>query len=141
MKYAIIDSENIVENIVIADSEFAEERGWVELPEDERVGIGWIFDGTNFIDTSDPEAELAELAAKSAENIRSKRNDLLDQSDWTQLVDSPLSSEEKSAWALYRQELRNVPEQETFPRTVEWPLSPLDEEEEVVSPGDSTVNS
>lgn len=41
--------------------------------------------------------------------LRNKRNLLLKDSDWTQLSDSPLTSEQKTAWATYRQTLRDLP--------------------------------
>lgn len=41
-------------------------------------------------------------------NIRYIRNKLLADSDWTQLVDSPLSSSKKTEWATYRQSLRDL---------------------------------
>ena len=41
-------------------------------------------------------------------NIRFNRNKLLADSDWTQLVDSPLSSSKKTEWATYRQSLRDL---------------------------------
>jgi len=44
--------------------------------------------------------------------LRSRRNDLLNESDWTQLPDiQNIKSEEwKNAWLEYRQQLRNLPE-------------------------------
>jgi len=42
--------------------------------------------------------------------LRAIRNDLLKSSDWTQMPDSPLNGEQKGAWATYRQELRDLPE-------------------------------
>lgn len=56
-----------------------------------------------------------------AERVRSKRNELLSQSDWTQLPDSNVN---KTAWATYRQALRDVPEQSGFPWEVTWPTQP-----------------
>ena len=41
--------------------------------------------------------------------IRNKRNELLKESDWTQLNDCPLSDLKKQEWATYRQELRDLP--------------------------------
>jgi len=40
--------------------------------------------------------------------IRNKRNELLKESDWTQVNDCPLSDSEKTEWATYRQELRDL---------------------------------
>lgn len=56
--------------------------------------------------------------------MRSTRASLLLSSDWTQLADSPLTTEQKSAWAAYRQALRDVPSQAGFPWTVTWPEQP-----------------
>ncbi len=41
--------------------------------------------------------------------VRTMRNDLLAESDWTQVGDSPLTAEEKSQWQMYRQKLRDLP--------------------------------
>jgi hypothetical protein len=43
------------------------------------------------------------------EDIRKTRNQLLLESDWTQASDSPLTDAKKTAWATYRQSLRDVP--------------------------------
>ncbi len=43
------------------------------------------------------------------EILRNKRNELLKESDWTQLNDCPLSDSKKQEWATYRQELRDLP--------------------------------
>ena len=41
--------------------------------------------------------------------IRNVRNGLLEESDWTQVNDCPLSDSKKQEWATYRQELRDLP--------------------------------
>ena len=41
---------------------------------------------------------------------KSKRNDLLLKSDWTQLPDVALTQAEKTRWSIYRQELRDMTE-------------------------------
>jgi len=60
------------------------------------------------------------LDVKSKE-IRSKRDSLLKESDWTQIPDAPV---DQTAWATYRQELRDIPQQEGFPENVTWPTKP-----------------
>lgn len=50
------------------------------------------------------------------------RDALLVDTDWTQLPDVPESTRE--AWAEYRQALRDIPQQEGFPHTVNWPEKP-----------------
>lgn len=52
------------------------------------------------------------------------RDDLLLESDWTQFNDSPLSEEKKSEWAIYRQALRDVPQQDGYPDIINWPTIP-----------------
>lgn len=41
-------------------------------------------------------------------DLRQRRNDLLSSSDWTQLPDTTLTNDEKTAWMNYRTELRNI---------------------------------
>lgn len=43
------------------------------------------------------------------DNLRYIRNNMLLQTDWTQMPDAPLSSEQKQQWATYRQQLRDLP--------------------------------
>jgi len=56
-----------------------------------------------------------------AASIRSRRNTMLADSDWTQVADAPV---DKNAWAVYRQALREVPQQPGFPSSVVWPEAP-----------------
>ena len=53
--------------------------------------------------------------------VRTRRNAALTACDWTQLPDANVS---RQAWAAYRQALRDVPEQDGFPRDVKWPEPP-----------------
>jgi hypothetical protein len=55
------------------------------------------------------------------ETIRLDRNSLLNASDYTQIPDFP---GDKEAWATYRQELRDVPQQFSDPKDVVWPTKP-----------------
>ena len=83
--------------------------------------------GPIFTDT--PEAPAAEqeaaykarLDAEQAVRVRDDRNARLAACDWTQLVDAPVDS---LAWANYRQELRDVPNQPGFPWNTQWPAQP-----------------
>ena len=49
--------------------------------------------------------------------VRTQRNQMLKDSDWTQLSDSPV---DKTAWATYRQELRDITQQPD-PFNITWP--------------------
>lgn len=53
-----------------------------------------------------------------------KRNGLLNNSDWTQMPDSPLSAEKKAEWAVYRQALRDMTEDSNWPTHCNWPTQP-----------------
>jgi hypothetical protein len=53
-----------------------------------------------------------------------KRKKLLEQSDWTQIPNNPLTAEQQQAWAVYRQELRDITSQSGYPFNVIWPTPP-----------------
>ena len=70
-------------------------------------------------------ANAIEDADKDFSSIRAQRNARLAATDWTQGADSPLSSSKKTAWATYRQELRDYPS--TASKVAElgaWPTEP-----------------
>jgi hypothetical protein len=56
--------------------------------------------------------------AQVEDAIRAERDQLLAASDWTQVADAPV---DQSAWAAYRQALREIPQQDGFPFDVQWP--------------------
>jgi hypothetical protein len=72
------------------------------------------------------QAYQAGLDAKVAESNRTKRNTLLADTDWTQMNDSPLTNELKTAWATYRQELRGITDLDAWPNLADddWPVQP-----------------
>jgi hypothetical protein len=59
-----------------------------------------------------------------AKVVRTDRNSRLAECDWTQLLDSPLDNQGKIAWELYREDLRNIPQQPGFPWGITWPQKP-----------------
>jgi hypothetical protein len=60
----------------------------------------------------------AEYLARKAEDVRSERNRLLSKTDYMVLPDSPHDTAEVRT---YRQALRDIPEQSSFPDSVVWP--------------------
>lgn len=58
--------------------------------------------------------------------LREQRDTLLAGCDWTQLPDSPLADATRAAWATYRQQLRNYPDQPGFDplNPPAWPTPP-----------------
>jgi len=69
----------------------------------------------------DPPALSDEALAYRARNRRAA---LLRESDWTQVDDAPLDNVQKAAWAQYRQALRDITDQASFPATINWPTAP-----------------
>ena len=108
MKYEILDGKNQVINVIVADQDFVEEHYRGRYKE--------LVDPPEIV-----EARLtAEAGAKAAE-VRAQRNTLLAQTDWTQVEDAPV---DQTAWAAYRQALRDIPQQGGFPTIVTWPVKP-----------------
>ena len=61
------------------------------------------WNGSAVVDYSPPY-----IANTNAAAVRNKRNILLQESDWTQVSDNPLSDSKKAEWATYRQQLRDM---------------------------------
>ena len=66
-------------------------------------------------------AYVQRIDDEQAKAIRSDRDSKLANSDWTQVADAPV---DQTAWATYRQALRDVPAQDGFPWDVNWPSKP-----------------
>lgn len=84
--------------------------GLIELSDDENTQ--WDADAIEF-QRKEPE--------RLANNARIERNRLLRDTDWTHTLDAPV---DRAAWAVYRQALRDVPQQAGFPSAVDWPVAP-----------------
>lgn len=59
-----------------------------------------------------------------ADEARTQRDKLLDETDWTQVLDAPIDAATREAYRAYRQALRDLPEQDGFPGTITWPELP-----------------
>ena len=59
--------------------------------------------------------------AEQAANVRRSRTEKLKDCDWTQIADS---TADKTAWATYRQALRDITAASGFPWTMAWPDKP-----------------
>lgn len=70
-----------------------------------------------------PKGEL-ETDEDCAKKARTERDRLLSVTDYMAMPDYPLDDERKAAVLAYRQALRDVPEQEGFPRQIDWPVKP-----------------
>ena len=64
--------------------------------------------------------EVTEWLEQQGQIARSKRNNLLAETDWMALSDNTMSPE----WSAYRQALRDITTQEGFPESISWPTKP-----------------
>ena len=79
------------------------------------------WDGSGYVSRDKTDEEVYLEISEQWQKVRDCRLDKLRDSDWTQLPDSPV---EKSAWASYRQQLRDVTQQ-TNPFSIQWPQAPV----------------
>tara|TARA_R100000231_G_scaffold139464_1_gene120792 strand:+ start:2090 stop:2527 length:438 start_codon:yes stop_codon:yes gene_type:complete len=64
--------------------------------------------------------EQAALKTQEWERVRSKRNGLLEETDWRASSDLTLSDD----WKNYRNELRQIPQTQADPYNIAWPTEP-----------------
>lgn len=69
--------------------------------------------------------EKNELNFKQKIKIREERNRLLQETDWTQLKDSPLDITKQNEFLEYRKLLRDISNQPSFPWNIIWPNKPI----------------
>lgn len=92
---------------VIADGYCREE----DLPTVDRLGGELVF-----------ESKLPKAGVDNRVAALTRRQQLLESSDWTQLPDVPMAT--RSAWSDYRQALRDITDQVGFPQSINWPVRP-----------------
>jgi len=121
---ALIDKRfNIVCQIELDTNTFAvaEDFEWVPCPDS--CDTTWTYDGTTFtapVDTTPSALTDAQLRAIIIED----RNKRLADCDWTQLPDIP-STVDKAAWAVYRQALRDLPNNNLDVHNPVYPVPPI----------------
>lgn len=72
-----------------------------------------------------PEKTEAEKREDSEKSVRAKRDSLISETDYLLASDYPISAEDLEAVKVYRQALRDVPQQAGFPFDVVWPDLPV----------------
>ena len=100
----------------------------------EGVGAGWTYtpppkegphkwESGQWVEYAEepPQSMPGPDANAMATDARKQRNELLAACDWTQVADAPV---DKEAWAAYRQALRDITEQDSFPLSIDWPIKP-----------------
>lgn len=110
---------------------FAEIKNWVEPPIQvwEEIRRGDIVKNAS--------GEVEQLWIRNEISVDEKvrrwilgpRDNRLMMTDWTQLTDAPISAEEKSQWAQYRQALRDLTKTLNLaalkgPEQIQWPTPP-----------------
>ena len=86
-----------------------------------------VVNGVYYDLTPEEEAELAtqaEAADLDLGFVRSRRNGMLRNTDWTQIGDAALGDHTAEEWATYRQSLRDVPQTYSRVSEVVWPNDP-----------------
>lgn len=123
--YAFVDSQGYVQQVAYSVEPF-------EIPGLTAVEIaepipespnGWYqyhLATQQWVDTRTEQQKYDDAAAQ----VKKKRDFLLYESDWTQIPNNPLTNEQQQAWAVYRQELRDIPQQAGYPFNVDWPIAP-----------------
>lgn len=81
------------------------------------------------IDEQKAQEEAREAARDYWKELRYIRNQKLTECDWTQFSDVSLSEEQKNSWKVYRQALRDLPNNITDPKPLvndmnnsQWPI-------------------
>jgi hypothetical protein len=112
MKKALTDGSRICE-IVDAGNEFEAHASlvWVDVADDTMTKDTWVDDAV----------VKFTLPTPTMDDLRSKRDALLAQSDWTQVADAPGNT---AAWATYRQALRDLPANTSDLADITWPTPP-----------------
>ena len=93
---------------------------WIDCPDD--CTTNHIYDGAKFNPPSSQSVLYDQLSyVEKLDFIRIERNARLAVTDWTQLPDSVC---DKKAWAIYRQELRDLPNNIENIDNVFYPIPP-----------------
>lgn len=79
----------------------------------------------NGVTQQKPKSELDAIAAERATaQMKMRRDMLLNASDFTQVPDAPFTSEQQQAWRVYRQALRDLPDNISDIFNIAWPVEP-----------------
>lgn len=116
LNYPDFMSLDIGSNPIDITKNFIQDNQVALLPDKPNDNNYWEFDYENKVWIGD--------ATSASLQVSTKRLTLLQQSDWTQLPNSPLTAEQQTAWATYRQELRDITTQSGYPFNVIWPTPP-----------------
>lgn len=94
---------------------------WVHTTPESPDNVGDKSSGIGSIVIYLTDAEYDTVLAASA---RQKRDRLIATTDYLVTPDYPIESDRLAKVKIYRQALRDIPEQSGFPRTITWPEKP-----------------
>ena len=94
---------------------------WVHTPADSPDNVGDKSSGIGSIAIYLTDAEYDTVLAASA---RQKRDRLIAVTDYLVTPDYPIEPDRLAKVKIYRQALRDIPEQSGFPRSITWPDKP-----------------
>lgn len=127
MKYALFTKEGNLKTVWGEKEQLGldDENFTVEVEDDFEM-MGYItsydFENKKIVQVEEDLSVLPGQEETDLQNLRNERNRLLVESDWTQLPDVP--EETKTAWQVYRQELRDITKKYQSINTVVWPTKP-----------------
>lgn len=81
----------------------------------------WVWKWT--VSELDAEAKAAK-DAEAAKAVRAQRDRLIAETDWLVIKNLELNQNVPGKWEVYRQDLRDIPQQAGFPHNVTWPVKP-----------------
>lgn len=87
----------------------------------EKQGEIWV---EVWVENPATQEEIDQRVEANSRGVREQRNQLLAETDWTQLADVNLTESKKAEWTTYRQSLRDITEQNNFPWEITWPIKP-----------------
>ena len=121
-QYTIYNPDNgqILRNLTCSD-EYLE----INMSEDDKYIEGY-YKSPEYIIQDGKAVEQAEDSNEIKLRNLTRRHSLLKGSDWTQLPDSPLSSDKKTEYQTYRQALRDITTHSNWPKLEDsdWPTKP-----------------
>jgi hypothetical protein len=107
-----LQGEYVIEGVANDSTQYVQNGVVVDMPPKP--------DGAYYFDYATKQWVQDQSAQENA--IKAQRNQLLQQSDWTQLSD--ISAETKALWEPYRQALRDITDQPGYPYDIVWPTPP-----------------
>lgn len=149
MNYVRLESDKVVEGPSPLPENWGNISGFRYLSNEQLMSHGWYpyvfvpyegdmyrktwaaptfsFTGTEYIEYQQArdmnQEEIDSLNNNQWNNVRAKRNTLLQESDWTQLGDVKFSPEKEQEWKDYRRQLRDITNYPD-PFSLPWPTEP-----------------